>query len=171
MFSWIPMYEELAQVILGYRTRQKELIRILKDIGEKGLPVIRTTDQKPKGTEIEMFEIDPFTFYASFNRGSTDANRVQIAERIKERLGLKSAVPTDWDGIPIVNAQASWFFGWAYVRQDDDIDKLWDLAEVVAGGDREIALALEITVRQARICYHRAVARLRHMIARVPEDM
>ena len=38
-------------------------------------------------------------------------------------------------------------------------------------GFREIALALEITVRQARICYHRAVARLRHMIAGVPEDM
>jgi len=33
---------------------------------------------------------------------------------------------------------------------------------------KEIAFALEMTVPKARMCYHQAVARLRHMIAHVP---
>jgi 5-methylcytosine-specific restriction protein B len=79
MFEWIAFYEELADVILAYRDRQDELIRLLGDIHAQGVPVVRLEDKDHSG-EIPLAEIDPFTFYASFNRQVTDSNRIRIIE-------------------------------------------------------------------------------------------
>jgi len=40
---------------------------------------------------------------------------------------LKSNIPTDFNGIPTVNNQKSWFFSYNYERKKDDIPKLWEL--------------------------------------------
>ncbi len=127
MFSWIPFYEELANEILNYRDRQKELIEILNEIRGMKLPVNKMRDKDSQG-EIPLDEIDPFTFYSTFNRGITDSNRIEILRNIKKKLKLKTNVPSDFEGIPVVDMRQSWFFPYKFERKPNDIEALWDLA-------------------------------------------
>jgi len=125
------MYTELAKKILPYRNRQGELIQLLKELAAKGFPVGSTLDEDGKQNKIPLATIDPFTFFTTFNRGLTNENRRGILSYLKAKLNLQSDVPTDFDGIPIVNSQAAWFFPYASSRKADDIPSLWTLAEAV----------------------------------------
>ena len=49
---------------------------------------------------------------------------------------MKSDVPTDFTGIPIVNNQRSYFFGYKSYRGKDDIENLWRLLENVIKGKK-----------------------------------
>lgn len=131
MFSWIPMYTELAKKILPYRNRQSELIQLLKELGAEGIPAGSTFDKDDKGTKIPLTTIDPFTFYTCFNRNLTVENKRKILTHLKAKLQLQSEVPTDFDGIPVVQALAAWFFPFKSDRKPDDIPSLWTLAESV----------------------------------------
>ena len=59
-FSWVPFYEELANVLLNYENNQKALVKIIKEapsqIG-KELPRIEEPDNN------SLSEMDPFTFF------------------------------------------------------------------------------------------------------------
>ena len=134
-FSWIPIYRELATVLLDYEHKQGELIELLRRMDESGLVVIGLTDQAAEEREQPLAEIDPFTFFASFNRGTKDENRREILERIKTEFRLSSQVPVDFDAIPILNPMSSWFFPYVDTRNPEDIPALWNLAkQVVRGG-------------------------------------
>jgi len=61
----------------------------------------------------------------AFNRKITDANRQRIAAEVARILDLEIAPPASFKGVPVLNNQNSWFFSYAYMRQDNDIDKLW----------------------------------------------
>ena len=65
MFSWKPIYIELAQKLLLYRDEQDQLLTWLQEMRQAGLPAISVTDSKPKGATIKLLEIDPFTFFAN----------------------------------------------------------------------------------------------------------
>jgi hypothetical protein len=130
-FSWIPMYEELSEKILEYRQSQGLLIQLLVELGQKNIPMLPLADKASGGESLQLSVIDPFTFFASFNRWIKDEHRKAILQFLKEKMGLKSAVPYDFMGIPVMNNQNSWFFPFASERQPDDIDCLWDLAEAV----------------------------------------
>jgi hypothetical protein len=127
------MYTELAQKILSYRNRQGELIGMLQELKAKELPVGRITDEADQGQEIPLTAIDPFTFYSCFNRGLTEENRRGILAHFKNKFGLESEVPEDFEGIPIVDARRAWFFPFKRTRKNDDIPSLWDLANAVVG--------------------------------------
>lgn len=146
MFTWVPLYQELAKRLLEFRDKQGELIAMLKEIsGEPhNLPMISLRDDDEAGNQPELSEIDPFTFFASFNRGMKDENRLAILRVLKELLNLQAEVPTDLGGIPTVNNMAAWFFPYlSNGRKPDDIAKLWDLADaVVNGGPEELDATL-----------------------------
>jgi hypothetical protein len=129
-FTWIPFYKELASRVLEYRERQSELIAILKELKDQGRPVIRLTE---KDDSVPLAVMDPFTFFASFNHHATDQNRRTILTAIKNRLQLQAEVPTDFDGIPIMDPRMSWFFPWQSKRKPDDIGALWSFAEAIVG--------------------------------------
>ena len=76
MFTWKSIYRELASAMMKYRNRPSELIDLLKEMQGKGLSVISLNDRGPEGEEIDFTEIDPFTFFANFNRGITEARRI-----------------------------------------------------------------------------------------------
>ena len=132
MFTWIPIFEELADTLLQYRGRQEELIRFIQELSNKGLTVISYEDRDADGP-CPLAEIDPFTFFANFNRNTTFDNRETIVRRIKDHFGLNSELPKDWDGIPSVDSRNSWFFPFASKRAKDDISSLWALAEAAIG--------------------------------------
>lgn len=127
-FSWKPLYREIAQKLLGYRQRQAELIALLKDLGSAGLKVVKIEDEFADGSRGDLREIDPFTFFASFNRGGTES-RLLILTELKKRWELGALLPEKFDGVPRMNAMNSWFIRYSVDRDADAVPGLWDLAD------------------------------------------
>ena len=127
-FKWTVFYEEMADKLLAFRNRRGELIAGIRTISEKVncLSVLHDRDQK-NGTKRPMQDICPFTVLGIFNRGITDANRKVIASELAGFLGVATPVPDSFEGIPVLNNQRSWFFGYSYVRKPGDIEILWDV--------------------------------------------
>ena len=86
MFTWVPIYKELAEKIIEYEDRQAELLQILKDLSKEGSKIISLKDKGVGSIETELKEIDPFTFFATFNRGITEENRKIILAFLKDRF-------------------------------------------------------------------------------------
>ena len=130
-FTWKPIYREIAEKLMEYRNRQGELIELLDSLGKKGLKVIKLNDRFADGTTGILREIDPFSFFSSFNRGLTDPNRKEVIAALKSHWELKADVPGDFAGIPIKNNQSAWFIRYAKERKPGMVDALWTLAWAV----------------------------------------
>ena len=49
-FTWVPLYQELADKLVAYRDRQPELIQLLEDIRAKDIIVTPLNDKaEPSG--------------------------------------------------------------------------------------------------------------------------
>ena len=58
------------------------------------------------GSDGELLEeIDPFTFFANFNRPITEKNKARMWELVKSELNLNSEIPRDYFGLPLFNLQ------------------------------------------------------------------
>lgn len=124
-FQWTSFYMELASALLKYKNNCSELIGILKTIfsdAEMNFPF------KEKGKEVYE-DICPFTVFGSFNKGITNANRIALLEQFAKQFSIKAAVPTEFDGIPVVMNLSAWFFAYKENRGEHDIDNLWELLE------------------------------------------
>lgn len=127
MFTWIPIYEEIAHKILAFENRQAELLELLGKLRAEGLKVIQLNDRDANDKVIPLAEMDPLTFFASFNRSSVPG-RQAILQRLKATWNLTSPVPDDFAGIPLANAQNSWAFAYAADREPTDVPILWRVA-------------------------------------------
>lgn len=124
-FQWTEFYMELASAILPYKNNRSELIAKLKTIfADAGM----NFPFKERGKEVYE-DICPFTVFGSFNKGITNANRIALLEQFAKQFSIKSAVPTEFDGIPVVMNLSAWFFAYKENRGEHDIDNLWDLLE------------------------------------------
>lgn len=127
-FKWTRFYEEIASKLLTFRDRRDELVAGIHKISEKSDVMSILNDQYEEGVEGGLLQdICPFTVMAIFNRGITDDNRKIIARELADLLGVSQPVPESFESIPLVNNQKTWFFGYSYKRQPDDIDNLWDV--------------------------------------------
>lgn len=124
-FTWIPLYRELATHLAEWETRQPELIALLEKLREEGVKVTPFMDRDANGESFLIKEIDPFTFFATFNRGIKDKERLAILAGIRTYLGAQAPLPEDFSGIPIVNNQKSWFIAYQAKRQPGDVSRLW----------------------------------------------
>lgn len=123
-FEWIDFYSAFATKLLPYRENRPELIRKVKAVYEKlsmKLPKLEE-DGNP-------VDIDPFTVYALFNKGISNANRIAIIKGIAAEFGVETPIPATFDGIPVVNNLKATFYYFASDREDHDIDHLWDVFE------------------------------------------
>lgn len=138
-FSWTKFYEEFANKLLTFRHRREELIAGIHKISEKIDVMSVLNDQYEEGVVGgPLKDICPFTVIAIFNRGLTDENRKLIAKELAGLIGVSEPVPKSFDGIPVVNNQSTWFFGYSYKRQTDDIDNLWEVfARAISFADLE----------------------------------
>lgn len=132
-FTWIPLYEELAQVVVAYENKQDELLAFLSGLKDDEFKILSLKDRTSRG-ETDLKEIDPFTFFAAFNRRVSDDNRRGILTEVKRRFDLKSDVPTDFSGIPVVDPRQSRFFPYANERGPKDIASLWAVARAAVTG-------------------------------------
>ena len=134
-FTWIPIYGETARRLLDWEGRQAELIAFLEQLRKDGLKVTPLSDQDDQGARFLLTEIDPFTFFGVFNRGIRSEQRLNILAAIKRFLTLESALPTDFQGIPLLNNQRSWFFPYQNERTERDIQRLWRVFRLALGAD------------------------------------
>ena len=124
-FQWTEFYMELASALLPYKNNRSELIAKLKTIfADAGMKF----PFKERGKEVYE-DICPFTVFGSFNKGITNANRIALLEQFAKQFSIKAAVPTEFDGIPVVMNLSAWFFAYKENRGEHDIDNLWDLLE------------------------------------------
>jgi 5-methylcytosine-specific restriction enzyme B len=126
-FAWTKFYEAVADKLLTYKDKRKELVAEVHKIASNVDGLSNLNDQFQDGTTGPLKDICPFTVMGIFNRGITDANRKTIAAELAKFLGVSEAVPGSFEGIPILNNQRSWFFGYDNKRKSDDIDALWEV--------------------------------------------
>jgi 5-methylcytosine-specific restriction protein B len=132
-FTWIPLYRELATRLIEWEDKQPELIALLEQMRTDGVKVTRLMDRDATGAAFPLAEIDPFTFFATFNRGIRDKERLALLAGIRAHLGAQSPLPEDFSGIPIVNNQKSWFIAFQPKRKPDDVPRLWRVFKLALG--------------------------------------
>ena len=142
-FTWVPLYEELAQALLRYKEDRTELVEwIYEDLGKvtraDGQSLVAYLKQKD-GSRI--IDIDPFSVFAIFNRSTSWENRTKLLTHFKKKFRLTSTTPSDFNGIPTVDARQSFFFSW---KSDNSkvIHDLWQLFEKVIS-DHDISEAFD----------------------------
>jgi len=141
-FKWTSFYEAVADKLLSFRDRREELIAGIHLIASKVDGLSHLQDQYVDGSLGPLKDICPFTAMGIFNRGINDANRKAIASELASLLGVSEPVPDSFEGIPILNNQRSWFFGFDNKRQPDDIDTLWEaFAQAIAFAELDDAVA------------------------------
>ena len=130
-FMWARFYEAMADKLLAFKENRTPLIRgihaIADAIAERGISIPNAGDRFIDGTTGPLTDICPFTTFALFNRGITDAKRKSIAEELAGFLQVGAPVPDSFEGIPVVHNQSTWFFAYSKDRGVGDIDALWDV--------------------------------------------
>ena len=137
-FQWTQFYEEFASKLLNFKNDRKTLLKKLHELSEDLETLNHLNDKDSNGNKFPLKDICPFTVLGCFNRGITVPNRILIAEKFANFLGVEAAVPKSFEGIPVLNNQKSWFFAYEFDRKVTDIDSLWDLFEfavLYADGD------------------------------------
>ena len=126
-FSWIPIYQDIANELINWENKQSELINFLEDLRSRGHVITPLQDKDKDGQRFLLKEIDPFTFFGVFNRGITEPNRKAIITEVNSFFKLQNVSPSDFNGIPVLNNQKSWFFPYQNDRLVEDIPNLWDV--------------------------------------------
>lgn len=127
-FGWTKFYEAMADKLLLFRDKRPKLIDGIQEISKRveGLGHLGDDHYVDGGTGF-VRDICPFTTMGLFNRGTTESNRKIIAADLASLLDVDEPIPNSFEGIPILNNQNSWFFGFEKDRQADHIDGLWDV--------------------------------------------
>ncbi len=126
-FTWIPIYQELAKELANWQNRQGELIAFLETLRRDGFVITPLNDKNKAGIRYPLKEIDPFTFFGVFNRRIQYEQRIHILARIKQYFKLKSDLPEDLNGLPVLDNRKSWFFATKATRNSTDIPALWNV--------------------------------------------
>lgn len=124
-FLWTQFYDEVVKGLLEYRNDRRPLIEGIHEIARRVTGLSYLQDEFSDETTGPLRDICPFTAMGTFNRDMKDENRKAIAVELAQLLGVQAAIPNSFEGIPVLNNQRSWFFGYAKKRGAGDIDALW----------------------------------------------
>lgn len=128
--EWTEFYMEFADKLLEYKNNRKELInKMYKIFDDLDLKVPNLGGDVVKGNTVIPFDMDPFTFFALFNKRISTERRIKFVERIKEEFSIKNNVPYTFHGISLVNNLKATFYWSSEGRNVDDVDNLWNLFE------------------------------------------
>lgn len=125
-FTWIPYYKEFAEKLLKFRQNRQSLLKSIYDNRDE---LYASYLHDEGGFDDLCVDIDPFSVFGLFNRGIRQENRINSTRVFKELLDISSDIPNDFEGVPIMNNQKSYFFGYKSRRGRKDIDNLWTLFE------------------------------------------
>lgn len=120
--DWIDFYMELADKLLPYKNDRKNLIDKIKKIYSNiniHLPKLETDNN--------IVDIDPFTIFGLFNKGIKTVNRIAILQGFAQEFSINAAIPSSFEGVPVLNNMAATFYHFIGVRQENDIENLWKM--------------------------------------------
>lgn len=123
--TWVEFYTEFATRLLSYKNDRKNLIAKLQKVYQE--IEMKFPKMESDGT---ILDIDPFTIFGLFNKGITNDNRKLILGGIAKEFEISEDIPSDFDGIPVLNNQKATFFHFVADRQESDISNLWDMFEI-----------------------------------------
>jgi 5-methylcytosine-specific restriction protein B len=124
-FDWVSFYMEFANKLLPYNNNRPQLLELIKGVYED----INLRYPFTEKDGMPIYDICPFTVFGCFNKGISNENRIALMKGIGSKLGVKAAVPTEFDGIPVLNNMNAWFFAGKSKRKEEDISNLWDVFE------------------------------------------
>lgn len=127
--TWIPFYIELADKIAQYKNDRKALLDIVYGLNQKSVGYIKAENGG------HVADIDPFTIFGIINRGLTNDNRIKLCQYFKTKFKIKAQVPSDFDGVPLVNNMKATFYWRENVKTD--IQPLWDFYLAVLTDDAQ----------------------------------
>ncbi|MEA4975340.1 MAG: DUF3578 domain-containing protein [Paludibacter sp.] len=118
-FTWVQTHKELVRYLADKENQQDSLIEILRTVG-----ITPLNDEETQGTKTDLLEIDPFTFFCYIYKYGPE-RRLEFLQKIAQQLNLSK--PLGEAGIPSANAQSVWLFPYKYLRQNNEIKRLWAL--------------------------------------------
>ena len=127
-FSWKPFFEEMLDVIVRDHD-SKSLAKLMHEIFHDIQIMDKYTSKESKPIQ----KVDPLTFIGYFNRNNTDARKTGYCRLAKDKLGLKTGLPSDFDGIPRINPQKAWFFD--FDEGSNTFTNLWNFANELNKGN------------------------------------
>ena len=128
VYDWKPIYQELATKLLQFQGDRKPLLAFLREQTDvvEGFKSLKG-DQFADGSKGFIRDICPLTLFAMFNRSSRPEKRIEMIRALRTFVDCAEPLPTAFSGIPLVHAQASWFFLYDKNRDPSQIDSLWRL--------------------------------------------
>lgn len=108
LFTWMPIYTELAQRLLAFKDNRHALMELIynNNVLKQYTSYLHQQNGQP------LNDIDPLSFFGIFNRGNSFENRKVMLSAIKAELNLSNNVPEDFDGIPILDNRKSFYLSW-----------------------------------------------------------
>ena len=125
-FKWTEFYQAFANGLLTFKDNRTKLVSGLYELANR-IKLLPMQDKLDDGSRAPLNDICPFTVIGMFNRGITETNRRMIAQELANFIGVSVPVPDSFEGLPVLNNQRSWFFGYSCNRQPEDINMLWDV--------------------------------------------
>lgn len=130
IYTWVPLYKELSDWLVGKQDSQLQLISILKEIG-----ITCFGDRSKRNIRTEPDKIDPFTFFSYLNKFQPDEKRVEILQELRRILNFQCPEPEDVAGIPVTHPTKVHMFPHMTINNKRDINVLWKLFDQVKKGD------------------------------------
>ncbi|THH35548.1 AAA family ATPase [Neolewinella litorea] len=118
-YSWVLTHKEIVEYLRTKEDSQQELINLLKSVG-----ISPFNDKAADGDHtIELEEIDPFTFFCYIYKYGFK-KRLEKLQQIAGKLGIE--MPMGESGLPSAQPQKVWLFPYKYMRNNNEVGRLWD---------------------------------------------
>lgn len=144
-FTWTIFYSAVADAIRKFKDNRKALIEIMVAVSEENSDYVLFQDTFADGSRGVWKDVCPFTVIGVFNRQMTNKNRQSVARTLAKYLGVDVPVPEQFNGVPLLQNQSSWFFEYEKRRIPGDIDKLWNLFDLaIAHADKQTSDSAEL---------------------------
>ena len=132
-FTWKNFYGEFAKKLLEYKSRRQELVEILYSalgdtLNDSGTSVV---NYFKKDKDTKLTDTDPFSVFGIFNRTSNDSVRKNCIEILKKTFEIQADIPSDFDGVPLLNAKRSIFVDQDGSNIEESTSLHWNLFEKV----------------------------------------
>ena len=138
IFTWTDLYQELADKVLSFKNDRTAFVKLVEK------------SYKDANLEYKLYwenhyftDLDPFTFFGTFNKGIANKNRIELLKQYKNNFGLINDVPSEFSGIPVLNNMRAWFMA---DDPGEQMETYWDLLETAikyADGDKSLGSKFE----------------------------